>query len=103
MSNIISTDVPTDLAERIEDAREQNESRSAAVRRLIRAGLDADSGGVGSRIATTAALVLIMGYPTAAAATGNTQLAVLFIALIAVLQIVAPQIESATARIRSRL
>lgn len=41
MSNIISTDVPEDLAERIEAAQEEGESRSACVRRLLRAGLNA--------------------------------------------------------------
>jgi len=40
MSQIISTDVPNDLKDRIEDEQEDGESRSAAVRRLIRAGLD---------------------------------------------------------------
>ena len=44
MSRVISTDVPDDLAERIEEAREGKESRSACVRRLIRAGLDAEGG-----------------------------------------------------------
>ena len=46
MSRVISTDVPNDLAERIEEAREGDESRSACVRRLIRAGLDAKQGGI---------------------------------------------------------
>jgi len=44
MSNIISADVSDDLKDRIEAAREDGESRSAAVKRLIRAGLDGDSG-----------------------------------------------------------
>ena len=39
MSTIISTDVPEDLADRIEAAQEEGESRSACVRRLLRAGL----------------------------------------------------------------
>ena len=43
MSRVISTDVPKDLAERIEEAREGGESRSACVRRLIRAGLEAEA------------------------------------------------------------
>lgn len=45
MSRVISTDVPDDLADRIEEAREGEESRSACVRRLIRDGLDAEQGG----------------------------------------------------------
>jgi hypothetical protein len=40
MSVTISTKVPEELAERIEEAREEGETRSATVRRLIRAGLE---------------------------------------------------------------
>jgi len=40
MSKVISADVPDDLAERVEAEQEQGESRSAAVRRLVRAGLE---------------------------------------------------------------
>ena len=40
MSKVISADVPNDLADRVEDEQEDGESRSAAVRRLVRAGLD---------------------------------------------------------------
>lgn len=40
MSVTISTKVPEELAERIEEAQEDGENRSACVRRLIRAGLD---------------------------------------------------------------
>lgn len=43
MSKVISADVPDDLAERVEESREEGESRSAAVRRLVRTGLDADN------------------------------------------------------------
>lgn len=39
MSNVISADVPDDLKDDVEAAREEGESRSAAVRRLIRTGL----------------------------------------------------------------
>lgn len=41
MSVTISTKVPEELAERIEEAQEEGESTSATVRRLIRAGLAA--------------------------------------------------------------
>lgn len=44
MSITISTKVPEELAERIEDAREEGENRSACVRRLVRAGLRDDTG-----------------------------------------------------------
>ena len=40
MSKVISADVPDDLADRVEDEQEEGESRSAAVRRLVRAGLE---------------------------------------------------------------
>ena len=43
MSQIISTDVPDDLKDRIEAEQEEGESRSAAVRRLIRSGLKSES------------------------------------------------------------
>lgn len=39
MSVTISTKVPEELAERIEEEREEGENRSACVRRLIREGL----------------------------------------------------------------
>lgn len=40
MSKVISADVPNDLADRVEEEQEDGESRSAAVRRLVRAGLE---------------------------------------------------------------
>ena len=42
VSRTISTKVPEELGDRIDEATEEGESTSAAVRRLIRAGLDAD-------------------------------------------------------------
>jgi hypothetical protein len=42
MSPTVGADVSEDLRERIDEYREDNESRSAAVRRLLRAGLDAE-------------------------------------------------------------
>jgi hypothetical protein len=41
VSVTISTKVPEELAERIEEAKEEGENTSACVRRLIRAGLTA--------------------------------------------------------------
>jgi len=64
MSRVISTDVPNDLAERIEEAREREESRSACVRRLIRAGLDAGQGSLkklpARRVMMAAGILLIL-------------------------------------------
>ena len=39
MSPVISSDVPEELAERVDEESEADESRSATVRRLIRTGL----------------------------------------------------------------
>lgn len=47
MSVTISTKVPEELADRIDEAREEGENTSACVRRLIRAGLDPDDATVG--------------------------------------------------------
>lgn len=40
MGEIISADVPDELAERIDEAQDEGESRSATVRRLVRDGLE---------------------------------------------------------------
>lgn len=40
--NIVSANVPVELADRIEAQRETGESRSAAVRRILRSGLDVE-------------------------------------------------------------
>jgi len=58
MSNIISTDVPDDLKDRIEAEQEENESRSAVVRRLIRQGLDAESLGVPAMLIVLGAFMM---------------------------------------------
>jgi hypothetical protein len=42
MSRVISADVPDELFEEVEDRRPDDESRSSAVRRYIRTGLDAE-------------------------------------------------------------
>lgn len=42
MTRTISAKLPEDLIEEIEEYQEDDESRSAAVRRLVRAGLDAE-------------------------------------------------------------
>ena len=42
MSPTIGADVPESLKDEVDEYRDEDESRSAAVRRLIRRGLDAD-------------------------------------------------------------
>lgn len=44
MTTTISSKMPEGLVEEIEDFMDDDESRSAAVRRLVRAGLDAQAG-----------------------------------------------------------
>jgi hypothetical protein len=45
VSEVISASVPDDLADRIDEARDGDESMSACIRRLIRTGLEADAQG----------------------------------------------------------
>lgn len=100
MSKVISTDVPADLAEQIEEARESDESRSAAVRRLVRLGLDAQNpAGWRDRAGSALAILLVIGYPTAAAASGAPKIAVGWIALVVVAVLFEPWISSAINRI----
>jgi len=58
MSHIISTDVSDDLKDRIEEEQEEGESRSAAVRRLIRRGLNAESLGVPAMLIVLGAFMM---------------------------------------------
>jgi hypothetical protein len=67
LPKVVSADVPTSLARQIEAEREEGESRSATVRRLIRAGLEAESGptvprpiALGAIGVTTGLLLLIV-------------------------------------------
>lgn len=100
MSKVISTDVPNDLAEQIEDAREGDESRSAAVRRLVRLGLDAQNPtGWRDRAGSALAILFVMGYPTAAAAGGAPEIAVGWIAFVVVAVLFEPWINSAISKI----
>lgn len=50
MSVTISAKVSEELNERIDEAREEGESKSKAIGRLIRTGLDGESSGVGLNI-----------------------------------------------------
>jgi hypothetical protein len=69
MSYVISAEVSDDLKERIEQAQEEGESRSAAVRRLVRDGLDEDENRV---VAFWASFAGVMMYSAAYYAGGNT-------------------------------
>jgi hypothetical protein len=59
MSKTKSVRISDDLAERIQEATEDGEHESAALRRLLRAGLDAEEKGPGRAISVTGAGVLM--------------------------------------------
>lgn len=60
MTQTISAKLPKDLVDRIEEVQEEGESRSAAVRRLIRAGLDQRHSGI--YLSRPAAIFMIGWY-----------------------------------------
>lgn len=96
----VTAKVPRELRAEIDGTAADDEPRSAALRRLIRAGLDAESGGGWrDRAGSAVALLTVMGYPTAAAATGATEIAVGWIALVVAAVLFEPWINSATERI----
>ena len=75
-------------------------SKAEGTRRLIRAGLDAESGGGWrDRAGSALAILFVMGYPTAAAASGAPEIAVGWIALVTVAVLFEPWVNSAMARI----
>lgn len=60
MSPVISSDVSEDMAEEIEDIREEGESRSAAVKRLLRKGMKAEKSGDGVYV-TYPSIIFVIG------------------------------------------
>jgi hypothetical protein len=59
MTETISSKMPTELIERIEEAQEEGESRSATVRRLVRDGIEAQGSPDGYTITRPTAISLI--------------------------------------------
>jgi hypothetical protein len=57
MTRTISAKLPEDLVEEIEEFQEDDESRSAAVRRLVRSGLEAERTNDGLDSITTGMIV----------------------------------------------
>ena len=71
-------------------------ARSEAVRRLIRAGLDAEErNGWYDRAGRAVVLALLMGYPTLAAARGSTTLAAGFIGAMLLVALLEPYLTGA--------
>lgn len=108
--NVTSAGLEPSTWRRLEQYREDREitSRSEATRRVIRAGLDEiypqDSGvSVLDQLITGAAVVLLLGYPVAAATTGETATAWGYIGVLAVLAFLQPWLSSAWNRAKDAL
>ena len=54
---MISADTSEELAERVEEESEEGESRSATIKRLLRAGIQAENSNEGLRAITTGMIV----------------------------------------------
>ena len=104
MSVTISTKVPEELADRIKEVQEEGESRSATVRRLIRAGLDDEST---EHVITGPILILWLGslaatahYASATPGTGRAGIALMVIGYLLTYQTVNQQLRETYASIR---
>lgn len=89
----VTSKVSDQLKGQIDAARKPEESRSAAIRRLIRAGLDAeadDGDTLRDRLLRAGLVALLLGYPTLAAARGAVEIATLFVAFWVVFVLVQP-------------
>lgn len=96
----VTAKVPRELRDRIDAVAADDEPRSAAIRRLLRAGLDATStdgtGSLRDRLIGAGLVALLLGFPTLAAARGAVGLAALFIALWVVIVLARPLLARAT-------
>jgi hypothetical protein len=96
----VTSKVSDQLKEQIDAARMPEESRSAAIRRLIRVGLDAqETEGWYDRSGRAVTLAFLMGYPTLAGLRGELYTAVGFIVLIASAALFEPWLTAAIGRI----
>jgi hypothetical protein len=103
--NVASAGLDPDTWDELEEwGTDRRLSRSEATRKLIRAGLDAETGtGWRDRAGSAFALVVVTGYPTIAAAGGATEIAVGWIAVVALAVLFEPWIGAATDRIPNPL
>ena len=99
--NVASGGLDPDTWDELETWRtERRLKRSEATRQLLRAGLDAETGGGWrDRAGSAFAALLVTGYPTLAAANGATDLATGWIALVVAAVLFEPWINSAISRI----
>lgn len=93
--NVASAGLDPDTWEELEAWRtDRRLKRSEATRRLIRAGLDAtDENTLRDRLGSAFAIVLLAGYPAAAAANGRANLAYGYVVFLAALVLLEPQLR----------
>lgn len=79
MTRVISAGVSEELAEQLEDHREDGESRSKTIDRLLRAGLDREQTGrtitLGTWLMWVGSLLFVAAYVDAGTTTGQLGLA----------------------------
>lgn len=101
----VGTRLSPKTKDRLDDYTDaQQVSKAEGVRRLIRAGLDAESGDDWrDRTGRAFALLLLAGYPTAAAATGDTTIAAGWIIVAVVATLFEPWITAAITKLLNPL
>jgi hypothetical protein len=102
----LTTKVPSDLMEKIDDHAEQrNITRSHAARDLLYDGLEAttDTDTLTDRLTSALAAVAVIGYPTLAAHAGQPLTAAVWVALVACYVLFQPQIDAAIDRLPNPL
>jgi len=92
----VTSKVSPDLRDRIDDAREEKESRSAAIRRLIRAGLEAQTDDtLWTRAVLAVGLAFLMLGSGSLGARGQYSIVVGLAVVLAAVTIAAPQVSAA--------
>lgn len=102
----LTTKVPSDLMEKIDDHAEQrNITRSHAARDLLYDGLDAttDTDTLTDRLTSAIAAVFVIGYPTLAAYADRPVTAAVWVALVACYVLFQPQVDHAINRLPNPL
>ena len=100
----VTAKVPPPLRDRIDDAAEEGEPRSACLRRLIRNGLEAETdNGLGTRATLGASVALVMVGSAALSAAGQTATVAALAVGFAVAILAAPQLNDAWRYLLDRL
>jgi len=102
----LTTKVPSDLTEKIDDHAEQrNITRSHAARDLLYDGLDATTSTdtLRNRLTSALAATVVLGYPTLAAYAGRPLTAAVWVVAVACYIMFQPQIDGAINRLPNPL